>query len=356
MNIKKTINKSYTNCSFVSFFTLSLECADNFSVSLCSAGASIRQILCPFPDGSLQNIALSFSDSCEYFGNPLYAGATLSPCAGRISRGRLPIHDHIYELTRNENGIHTLHGGASNGSFMNWELLQEECSDTQAHIVFGCTLPDGLDGFPGNKTIKAAYTLTEDHRLTVEYEGVSDRDTWFNISNHSYFNLTGNFEQSAYDHELQIPADRYICNAPDFIPEDTASADNSPFDFRQKKSLASQAAAYSDNIQLAANQGYNHGFIFPDNADDSQPKLVCTAPKSPVTLTVFSDAPCMVLYSGGYIPDGLQLSGGQKSCPSCALAFEFQDYPDAPGGHGFPYIVSPAGETWKRKICYQFSY
>jgi aldose 1-epimerase len=265
-----------------------------------------------------------------------------------------------------------------------------------AQVTFSCLLPDGLDGFPGNREIKAVYTLTDaTHTLTVQYLATSDQATYFNLSNHTYFNLTGDFSQPAYDHQLRINADHYLCNAPDFIPEGIAAVDDSPFDFRQARSLRQQFEAYPHDQQLERNQGYNHGFVlkrgaanplhacgmsFSDTAydygsvstdsvydcdassTDSKSdcvrlieNLVCTAPGSPVRLEISSDAPCMVLYSGGYIPDDLPLADGQTSCPGCGLAFEFQDFPDAPGGHDFlPYHTTPAGECWSRTIQYKF--
>lgn len=370
----------------IPYCLVTLACRDGFSASLCSLGASIRRIDCPWPSGALKNIALSFAQDSAYLSNPLYAGATLAPCAGRISQGRLPIpangsfetarkssinesfetiretsvnetsemtnSERICLLTRNENGRHTLHGGLHNASFQNWPLLSLSQTETAAQASFGLTLADGLDGFPGNRQLKATYTLNEEHTLTLKLEAISDQDTYFNLSNHCYFNLSGDFSKSAADHLLQIQADRYIRNAPDFIPEGIGDVTNTPFDFRQPRTLKAQAKAWPADLQLARNQGYNHGFILEHR--NSAPDLICEFPGSPWRLSVSSDAPCMVLYSGGYIQEGLPLADGQTSRPGCALAFEFQDYPDAPGGHGFPYHTTPAGVAWERTICYDF--
>lgn len=362
-------------------FLLRLTCQDGFFVSLFTTGASIRQIGFPSRKAHLQNLALSFLQESTYASNPLYAGATLAPTAGRISLGHLPVGDHLYTLSRNENGTHSLHGGFDNASFRNWDVREASVTSSgDAQVVFSCILPDGLDGFPGNRRITVTYTLTEAHQLTIDYKAVSDQDTYFNISNHSYFNLSGDFSRPATDHLLQIRADRYICNAPDFIPEGIAEATHTPFDFRQPVSLHEQLQKYPEDIQIQRNQGYNHGFILnhtcprnrqsdynesspfyavpdsssPDPLHSDSPDLTCSLPDGSVTMSVCSDAPCMVLYSGGYIDDSQQLINGQHSVPSCALAFEFQDYPDAPGGHGFPYQITPADVTWTRNICYNF--
>lgn len=390
MIIEKNTNKSPFFDICKEYNTVKLTCNDGFSVILCSVGASIRQILFPTSDGVLKNIALAFDQDSAYFGNSLYAGATLAPCAGRISQGKLPINGTVYSLSLNENNTNTLHGGFHNASFKNWGLVSAEVNNSIADIdaetgsgtdidvninvdihgnsqtavvVFKIILEDGLDGFPGNREIKAVYTLKEDHTLTLRYEAVSDKDTYFNISNHTYFNLTGDFSKSALDHKLQIQADQYILNTPEFTPEGISKVDGTPFDLRQSAVLQEQIKAYPNDIQLKRNRGYNHEYILNHNISgtsptapviDSKPDLSCTSPDGSLELQISSDSPCVVVYSGGYFETGIELKEGQTTSPDCALAFEFQDYLDAPGGHGFPYNIVHAGEPWTREICYRF--
>ena len=356
MIIEKNTNKSPFSDICKEYNIVNLTCNDGFSVILCSVGASIRQILFPSSDGVLKNIALAFEQDSAYFGNSLYAGATLAPCAGRISQGKLPINDKVYSLSLNENDTNTLHGGFHNASFKNWELISAEVkNDETATVIFKILLEDGLDGFPGNREIKAVYTLKEDHTLTLKYEAVSDKDTYFNISNHTYFNLTGDFSKSALDHKLQIQADQYILNTPEFIPESISKVNGTPFDLRQSAVLQEQIKAYPNDVQIKRNRGYNHEYILNHNLSaKSLTDLICTAPDDSLELQISSDSPCVVVYSGGYFETGIELKENQTTSPDCALAFEFQDYLDAPNGHGFPYNIVRAGELWKREIRYRF--
>lgn len=331
---------------------LSLTCKDSFQVTLNSIGASIRSIGYTDSAEKFKNIALSFASDSDYTGNTLYAGATLGPCAGRISNGWLSLPAKKYHLTRNEKNRHCLHSGIHSVSFINWTLVSVREEDTCAEALFQCTLPDCCDGFPGNRTFSVSYLLNEAHELTVRYRAVSDKTTYFNMSNHSYFNLSGNFEESVYDHLLQIHAHSYIYNDDEFIPEGIAPVENSPFDFRKPVSLTRQMKAFSDNAQLTVSHGYNHAFLL--NKNNELPQLVFTSPDSAKKLFISSDAPCVVVYSGGFIESGLPLSGNQISCPGCAAAFEFQDYPDAPGNHGFPFHYTEAGKEWTRYIKYSF--
>ena len=326
---------------------------DGFSVGLGRRGASILSLFCPFGDGIFKNIALSFPDPDAPSCRGLYAGALLQP-AGRISGGLLPVGGAVHHLSLNEQGRHTLHGGFHSLSFADWSLV--EASPSRA--VFSASLPDGLDGFPGNRSFRAAYTLVPGRgssTLLLQLEALSDADTWFDLSSHVYFNLSGNFEEDISGHVLQIAAENVLENAPDFIPSGIAPVSGGPFDFTSPVQIGRAAARDPGNEQLKLNRGYNHAFILDP---DRQPGggLLFASPDGRITLSASSDAPCVVMYSGGFIEEGLPLSDGQLAVPSCACAFEFQNYPDAPGGHGFPYKVTAARETWRREIRWHFAY
>ena len=152
MQISKSVLTDTHFSNYPKNYMLRLICEDGFFVSLLGTGSSVRQIGFPSRQMDLQNLALSFSQESTYFSNPLYAGATLAPTAGRISHGSLSIGNHLYELSRNEHGIHSLHGGFENASFRVWELCSASVTPSgDAQVSFTCALPDGLDGFPGNR-------------------------------------------------------------------------------------------------------------------------------------------------------------------------------------------------------------
>ena len=140
---------------------LSLTCKDSFQVTLNSIGASVRSVGYTDSADKFKNIAFSFASDSDYTRNPLYAGATLGPCAGRISGGSLSLPEKNYSLTRNEKNRHCLHGGIHSVSFINWTLVSIREEDTSAEVLFQCTLPDGCDGFPGNRTFSVSYLLNE---------------------------------------------------------------------------------------------------------------------------------------------------------------------------------------------------
>lgn len=333
----------------VSPASFTLKNDNGIEVTIISAGASIRRLIVPDFYGKKENIVLSFKDEKLYFNNPLYAGAILGPVAGRISDGRLPLCGTAFQLTRNDGANH-LHGGKNSLSFLNWQLQsQGQNPDTgESVLVFQASLPDGTDGFPGNRHFTASYSLNRENQLTLVYEAVSDKDTYFNLSNHSYFNLSGDFTESALNQELLIDAEQYVANNEEHLPIGFEPVGHTPFDFRTPHTLAAHMEAYPKHPQLLNALGYNNGFAL------STPKATLFHKKSGRCMELTTNAPCIVLYSGGYIPKGLPLADSFFSSPSCAIALEAQDFPNAPNCPAFAFSFTKAHEVYRCLIQYRF--
>ncbi len=348
---------------------LQITCPDNTQLILSPVGAAVRRFRIPV-NHVLRDIVFSFADTDLFADNTLYAGATLAPAAGRISHGKLPLSGKIFRLSCNENSLHNLHGGYHNASFMRWQpgdirLNAEGALETDYTI----TLPDGLDGFPGNRCLTVTYTLAVDHSLRIDYMAVSDADTYINMSNHSYFNLASTEEKEknpscALDHDLMLCADQVVLTDEAFIPTNIIDVTGTPFDFRIPAAARENMKRFPSDLQLQCARGFNHAFILDTStADDtagassfpSDPALSFTAPQHDLTLNIYSDAPCVTFYSAGFMDDQFALADGSQSAPSAAFAFEMQDYPDAPGGHDFPFEPLKAGDIWSRWIMWKFS-
>ena len=331
------------------------------TVSILPLGASIQKISVTDPDGQKLPIALGFPDIQPYKELVCYAGATLGPNAGRIRNACLPILGAEYLLSRNDNGSQ-LHGGCHNLSSMLWNVDSVTCTDDAASVLLSCEQPNGLDGYPGNRRYQIRYTLTEQGQLTAEQEAWTDRETYVNLSNHTYWNLSGDFEKSALHQELLIHAAQVCVNDENHLPVSLIPVEDTAFDFRKQRSLSSAIGTSSDPVslkQLQIGRGYNQGYLlqksstchaaqtatvdtglattaFEPAASRSAaavpgltPACILQDPDSKRTVRLLTDAPAVVLYSGGYLPDGLLLLNGQRSVPSCAIALEAQDLPDA---------------------------
>ena len=268
-----------------------LKADSGMQVCLISYGAAIRQILLPGRDGRTVNVVLGFENWEDYIGNPLFAGAVLCPCAGRISGPSLYLDGRSLPLSDNDNGSN-LHGGPGCASHRVWTLDATAAGRDFCSASFSVRLPDGLDGFPGNRIVKICYTL-------------------------------------------RVRGNRYIANDSRHIPVAVKLCLGTPFDFSRPVSLAGQISAWPLDPQLNNALGYNNAFLLeelgpgreaaPDLETEAfgrqnaglREALTMRDSASGRSLTLLTDAPWVVVYSGGYIGDHYRLAGGAVSSPSC---------------------------------------
>ena len=341
-------------------------------IAVTNAGAAIKEIN-PKKDGRLLgNITMGLSDLSMYDSDSTYSGAVLGPSAGRIAHGRLDINGRRYQLSLNDGGIHHIHGGFRCLSRMLW--MAESHTDTE--LCLRTSLPAGEEGYPGNRSFTACYRLIDD-RLYLKLSAISDRDTFFNLSSHTYFDLDF-FRCSGLLQSLCIDADNVIYNTPEHIPESLEAVEGTAFDFRKPISLMEQLERHKGCRQTELARGYNHAFVlnktssfFPEasaavslGADigitsgpytgtDTKPAAELCSHDASIRLRLYTDAPCLVVYSGGFIDKGLPLGPGLETSESCAIALEAQDIPDAPNQHFMPYHITRAGDVYERNIMYE---
>jgi len=218
-------------------FQYILENDAQMKVRILTLGASIQSIELPFSDGTSRNVVLSYDNWNDYIENPIKTGATLAPNAGRIAEAKLPIGQSVYPLSQNE-GRHNSHGGFRNASLQNW--AEEGMTNDTDHcsITLSILLPDGLDGYPGDRMIHTRYSLTNDNTLSIHYHAETNKLTYLNLSNHTYFNLSGDFNQSGLNQFAEIDAAQYVINNQEHIPVAVADCSDSPFDFHSFSSFA----------------------------------------------------------------------------------------------------------------------
>ncbi len=335
-----------------------LESDCKMEVTLISYGAAIRRICVPKPDGTPANIVLGFENWEDYIGNLLFAGAVLCPCAGRISGASLTVDGKLFHLSDNDHG-NNLHGGLHCASHRVWALESAEAGERECSATFSVRLADGEDGFPGNRFVEICYTLRNQSELELSFSATTDRTTYLNLSGHSYFNLSGDLNRSGLLQTLQIFADRYATNDSSHLPTAVLPCVNTPFDFTRPVSLEEQINAWPGDPQLANALGYNNAFLLNETpAPDTglRRALVLTDAPSGRRLTLRTDAPSVVLYSGGYIGNGCRLDGGALSSPSCAVALEAQDLPDAPNFAPETCSFLRPGQCYRRRIVYEFDW
>ncbi len=330
---------------------------NGMSVQIGTMGASLQRVELPDGQGGLVNVCLAFEEAADYAGNTLYAGASVAPVAGRIAGSKFTIENKVYPLEANDRGVSCLHGGTICGSFVEWIVMQAYARDGIAKVGLTTILPEDLSGFPGNRIFSATYTLDNENRLTVDYDAVSDRDTYVNMTNHAYFNFTGDFSQSAWDQKLTIAAPHYMMLDEKNWPEHLAEVDGTPFDFREGRTIRAAVDSDPDNVQIVNGKGIDHAFDVREAAVAGEVLLQMQDEVSGRGVKISSPTgKCMVVYSGGFIGDAYKLYGGAQSADRCAIALECQDFPNAINMPELEPQILRANERYHHTIQYEFMF
>ncbi len=324
--------------------------AGNVTMQVTNYGARVVTLFAPDRDGNMEDIAVGYENIDRYINNSgeRYLGAAVGPVANRIAEGRFTLDGVEYTLPRNNNG-QTLHGGEFGVDRIAWQV--KEVSDESITLL--CTLPDGQDGFPGNRNIEMCYRLTPDNEFVVTYLATTDAPTVMNLSHHSFFNLGGE-GTSILGHELRInssaitPVDARLIPTGDIMP-----VEGTPFDFREAKSIGRDIA--SDDEQLRCGGGYDHNWII-DREDDGSVVEVADLydPQSGRGIVVSSDQVAVQFYCGNFFDGSYTGKYGKPVIYRGAVALETQRYPDAPNHASFPSVVLRPGEEYTHTCIYKF--
>lgn len=313
--------------------------------SVTNLGAILVSLLVPNQAGEIKDVVLGFDKGEEYLSNPSFFGATIGRSANRIAGAKFAIDGVTYQLKVNENE-NNLHSDADLGYHK--QLWDAEILENG--VKFSYFSPDGEMGFPGNLKISVTYTLTEDNALELFYDGVSDKKTVINLTNHSYFNLSGHDAPSILGTNVMLNAFHYTPVAPDSIPTgEIAAVSDTPMDFTTAKTIGKEIDV--DWEQLTMVGGYDHNFVI-DNYDGTLRKIAETSADGR-TMEVYTDLPGVQFYTGNWI-EQLTGKGGVTYGPRTAFCLETQYYPNSINQEGFIKPVFDAGQAYQAKTIYKF--
>lgn len=324
----------------ICFFDISVP---DMEMRLTNYGGIIMKLLVPDRDGNMVDVELGFDALEDYFTKSPYFGALIGRYANRIGGGRFEIDGTVYTLPVNSHG-NTLHGGGNgfDKKVMDWEVVGENA------VRLFYTSPDGENGFPGTLKLETTYALTDDHDLRITYRAETDKDTVVNLTNHSYFNLSGGGD--ILDHEVRINAERFTEVRPDAVPTGRLlDVEGTPLDFRERHAVGERIG--EDYEQLRQLGGYDH------NYELAGPEWCAEAwsPKTGILMRVVTTMPGVQFYSAcnmGPIEHGKNDAVYEKFG---ALCFETQFYPDAPNHPAFPSALLRAGEVYEQETVFSFS-
>ncbi|MBR1914248.1 MAG: galactose mutarotase [Lachnospiraceae bacterium] len=321
---------------------------NGMKVKVTDFGANVMEIWVPDRDGKLQDVVMGFDTPEEYKDNGCFFGACIGRMANRINDAKFTLDGREYKLAVND-GKNNLHTDADTGFHkMQWEAKQDGNS-----VEFKLVSPDGDGGFPGRLDMTVTYTVTDENALIIHYEGVSDKKTLINCTNHSYFNLSGDLTSSIHDHELKLYSHRYTPVVAGAIPTgEITKVEGTVFDFTDFRQIGKSID--DDLEQLKLVQGYDHNFVL-DNLTGTYAKAAeVKCDRSGRKMEVYTDLPCIQFYAGNCISPQTG-KGGVKYDKRQALCLETQYAPDAINQPGFEKPIFDAGQKYDTTTEYRFS-
>jgi len=316
---------------------------------VCTYGGILVSLQAPDRAGRMADIVLGHDHLQGYLESSPYFGALVGRCANRIARGKFVLEGKTYSLAVN-NGPNALHGGLKGFDKAVWkpELTR---LPTGPALELNYFSKDGEEGFPGNLTVKAVYSLDETDSLRMDITATTDRTTICNLTQHSYFNLAG--QGDVLGHQVQIDADRFTPVDATLIPTgELRPVSGTPFDFRQPTAIGARMG--QDDEQLKLGHGYDHNFVVNNPPGLGRISRI-TEPSSGRVLEILSDWPGVQFYTGNHLDGTIRGTGGQVYQRHAGFCLEPQNFPDSPNHPNFPTITLKPGETYRQSVIYKLS-
>ena len=324
-------------------YLYTLSSGAGLTIKVLNLGGIIQAILVPGRDGQIRDVALGYDNVPQYENNDAYVGAVIGRYANRIKAGRFQLNGREYQLAVNS-PPHHLHGGPGG---LHTRVFDVECG--RDSIILRYDSPGGEEGYPGNVSIAVTYRLAPDNALAIEYEAVSDADTVLNLTNHTYFNLSGEGNGDITDHRLKINAAHYTENDADCLPTGIiAPVADTPFDFRAARPIGRDIGR--DDVQLVNGNGYDHNFVL--DGEGLRPAAWAFSPQSGISLAVSATQPGMQLYSANHLSRRRGKSGFYNFRGGFCL--ETQNFPNALGCPHFPSPILRAGQVYRHTTIFAF--
>ena len=344
---KKPFGKT-KNGEAVSLYTLTN--AHGAQVKITNYGGIVQSIRVPDRRGRLGDVVLGFDSIPRYEKDSPYFGALIGRYGNRIAKGKFTLDSQTYKLFVN-NGPNSLHGGKVGFDKKVWTAVPVR-RPGGVGLALSLLSKDGEEGYPGNLDVTVVYTWTDDDALRIVYTAKTDKDTVFNPTNHSYFNLAGAGNGTVLDTQMMINADRYTPVDKTQIPTGLlARVAGTPFDFRRPHAIGERINR--PNPQLLIGKGYDHNFVL--NGRGLRLSARAYSPRTGRVLTEYTDQPGVQLYTGNFLDGKLKGKGGKLYATRGAFCLEAQHFPDSPNHPAFPTTELKPGETYRQTTVYQFS-
>lgn len=319
-------------------------------VSITNFGGRVVSVMVPDRSGTPRDVVLGFDNIDDYRTIPSDFGAAIGRYANRIGQGRFVLDGETIHLPQNNYG-HCLHGGPNGWQYRVYDVVEA----TPRSLTLEIASPDGDANFPGNVTARVNYTLTDDNALEIAYEARTDAPTIINMTNHSYFCLSGDPSKGSLNDVLWIDADGYTPVDSTFMTTgEIAPVEGTPMDFRTPGRVGDRIDDF-DFEQLRNGRGYDHNWVLNTAGDLSRCAARLTSPESGITLEVFTDEPGIQVYTGNFLDGTVTGKGGVVYPPRASVCLETQHYPDTPNKPQWPSAVLRPGEKYASHCTFRFT-
>ena len=320
--------------------------ANGLRVKIMTFGATITSVETPDRDGKVENITLSLDSLADYFKEFPYLGSTVGRYANRIAKGKFSLDGKEYTLAVN-NGPNHLHGGIKGFDKVVWKAEPVETGDSVG-VKFSYVSADGEEGYPGKLSAQVTYSLTNDNQLKMDYAATTDKTTVVNLTNHTYWNLSGGGSGDILGEALVLNADKYLPVDSTLIPLGTPKdVKGTPMDFTAPHAIGERI----DEVE----GGYDHCYVL-NQKDAKELSLAAHVvdPKSGRVMDIFTTQPAIQFYTGNFL-DGTLKGKGKPYEKHFGFCLETQHYPDSPNQPGFPSTVLKPGEKYEQSTVHKFS-
>jgi len=315
-------------------------------------GGIITSLKTKDKNGVSEDIVLGYDSLAGYLKATPYFGAIVGRYGNRIAKGKFKIDGKEYTLAAND-GQNSLHGGLKGFDKVVWNAA-EAMTPNGPSITFSYLSKDMEEGFPGNLKSEVTYTLTNDNELKLDYKATTDKATVVNLTQHSYFNLSGNAKRDVLEHTISINADKFVPIDKTLIPTGKLqSVEGTPFDFRTMKAMGKQINDKDEQLDFAG--GYDHCFVLNPSTDSLNHAASVIEPVSGRKLDVYTTEPGIQFYTGNFLNGTITGKYNVVYNKRFAFCLETEHFPDSPNQSQFPSVLLKPGEVYKTSTVYKFS-
>lgn len=323
---------------------------NNMEVCITNFGGRIVSVNLPDKGGVPRDVVLAFDNIDDYQNNASDFGASIGRYANRIAGAKFELEGTTYDLLAND-GDNCLHGGPKGWQYKVFEGKQLN----EQQVQLSLDSPDGDMNFPGNVQVQVTFTLTDDDAIDIKYSATTDKATVINMTNHSYFNLSGDPTKDITDHLLYVNADNFTPVNAKLIPlGNIDSVKDTPMDFTTPKPIG-QDINQTGFEQVKLGNGFDHNWVLNTNGDITQLAAKATCPTTGISVEVYTNEPGIQVYTGNFLNGKVNGKHGIAYNQRTAVCLETQHFPDSPNQRQFPSVVLLPGQTYNSECIYKFT-